>query len=242
MAANEADTWVEVISKRQKTELRQETRDTALGAFTTNTYFSAKHKDIAVERVRGNGQHITEYTRLSMLQTGDGGRLHTMMIGRHFGGLLGVAKTTYEQKYIGQALLKVKGDEGDLFLEEIMFHVGGEKPSYDSDESTKRGGLIMGEDEEHIDTYNSNPDRGCGSTRSSSSEEEDTDWGNAQDLNMDVKEWQAEIVGDSLNPRQMNWGWVRTKDANHEMSRLSEDCLTLVVMWNKMTIHWTCKQ
>ncbi|KAK9139652.1 hypothetical protein Scep_009333 [Stephania cephalantha] len=59
-ANGEAETWVEVISKRRRMELRREdraardrTRD------PSNTYFSAEHKDVAVEKARGRGVAIT---------------------------------------------------------------------------------------------------------------------------------------------------------------------------------------
>ncbi|KAK9132550.1 hypothetical protein Scep_012078 [Stephania cephalantha] len=60
-----------------------------------------------------------------------------------------------------------------------------------------------------IDEYNSDLKRGWGSSRSSEIEETASDWGNAQDLDMDVEEWNGERIVDTFehdtaNPRDQN--------------------------------------
>ncbi|KAK9145799.1 hypothetical protein Sjap_005702 [Stephania japonica] len=42
------------------------------------------------------------------------------MIGQHFGGMVGVVKNTYERSDLVKALIKVKGDDTDFLLDEII--------------------------------------------------------------------------------------------------------------------------
>ncbi|KAK9094179.1 hypothetical protein Scep_025648 [Stephania cephalantha] len=60
-----------------------------------------------------------------------------------------------------------------------------------------------------IDEYNGDPERCRGSTRSSEIEETESDWGDAQNLDMDVEEWNGGRIADTFdhditNPRDQN--------------------------------------